>query len=44
MAEELSQYRDLAKFSAVLEKGKKSFEQKLWNGLLIVNITVSVDR
>lgn len=33
MAEELKQYEDVAKFGAVLEKGKKSFEQKLWNGL-----------
>lgn len=32
MAEELNQYKDLAKFSEVLERGKKSFEQKLWNG------------
>lgn len=40
MAEELNQYKDLAKFSEVLERGKKSFEQKLWNGLYIVNWTI----
>lgn len=33
MAEELGQVEDLAEFSEILERGRKSYEDKLWNGL-----------
>lgn len=32
MAKELEDYENEKKFGEILEKGRKSFEEKLWNG------------
>ncbi|KAL3286494.1 hypothetical protein HHI36_000999 [Cryptolaemus montrouzieri] len=43
MAERLGKQEDVDKFNALLEKGKESFERKLWNGIYY-NFDCSTDQ